>query len=190
MRYEKSTLEVRIEDIPVEGLPISVSEEFLAGEGPQGPFDTRELGIELTDRIRAALVLERIGSALRVKGKVHFPFTAPCARSNEPVPCRFEEPIDLSLHRAEPGPTVPVDKEGEPVDEYEVATEEADEWTYAGEDLDLRPILYEHIALNLPVKVVAERYRDAPDVAWQDQARDAEEAFNPFAKLKGLKLDQ
>lgn len=178
-------LTIRIEDIKPEGKRVEIREEFLAGEGAAGPFDTRELEMTLRSKIAADLDLERISGILRLRGPVSFKFEMPCARSNEPVPCHFDERLDLTLTKSG---SVPI--EGEEGEDVELSAEDLDEWTYSGEELDLAPILYEHIAVNLPVKVVAERFRDASEVAWVDEGQEEAEAEeNPFSALKGLKID-
>lgn len=177
-------LTIRIEEIKPEGKRVEVREDFLAGEGAEGPFDSRELEITVRSPISADLDLERISGVLRVRGPVTFDFEMPCARSNEPVPCQFDERLDLTLTKSGSVPT-----EGGEGEDVELTAEDLDEWTYSGEELDLAPILYEHIAVHLPVKVVAERFRDAPEVAWVDEGQEEAEAEeNPFSALKGLKI--
>ncbi len=177
----------RVEDIPSEGREVRVAEAFLEGKNAQGPFDTRKLGMAVQGKIEADLLLERAGTAVRVRGPVRFGFTMPCARSNEPVPCRFEEPLDVTLQKAAPEAakapswTKGGDGEEEGVD---LSAADLDEWTYEGEELDLAPILYEHLALNLPVKVVAERFRDAPELAYSDEGQKGSGAFGALRNLK------
>ena len=178
-------LTIRIDEIKPEGKRLAVREAFLAGEGPEGPYDTRELEITVQGQIEADLFIERIGGTLRVKGPVRFAYEMPCARSNEPVPCRFDEALDVTLAKAS-GAAHVTDDEGE---EIELSGTDLEEWTYSGEELDLGPILYEHVAINLPVKVVAERFRNAPEEVWVDEGQDEEdETENPFSALKGLKI--
>ncbi|MCB0221789.1 MAG: DUF177 domain-containing protein [Chrysiogenetes bacterium] len=177
-------LTIRIEEIKPEGKRLEVREAFLAGKSPEGPFDSRELEITVKGEIWADLDIEKIAGVLRIKGPVRFDYEMPCARSNEPVPCTFDERLDLALSKAESALRESAE------DEVELSSADLEEWTYSGEELDLTPILYEHIAINLPVKVVAERFRDAPDEVWVDAGQEeAEERENPFSALKGLKID-
>ena len=177
-------LTIRIDDIKPEGKHLEIREAFLAGESPEGPFDTRELEITVKGEIAADLDIERIANVIRIKGPVGFDYEMACARSNEPVPCRFDERLDLALSKAEAAVREGADED------VELSSADLEEWTYSGEELDLTPILYEHIAINLPVKVVAERFRDAPDEVWvEDDQNSNEERESPFSALKGLKID-
>ncbi len=187
----KDTLKIRVEDIPPEGRKVHVEEPFLEGKNPQGTYDTRSLGMETQAPIRADLETERVGTIVRIRGLVHFPYTMPCARSNEPVPCEFSEPLDITLRQAAVERLPAGSKAGDSDDEDEgiaLTQEEMDDWTYTGEEIDLGPILYEHIALNLPVKVVAERFKNAPELAYSDG--EAPDRQKPFEVLKGLKIEK
>lgn len=193
---QQHALQIKLADIPSEGKRFQYSEAFIAGMGQQGPFDTRELGFEATSPIEADLTVEKLGNVVRVKGPVRFSFTMPCARSNEPVPCQFNEILDVSLRRAGTGITPVYVPEGEDYDGEDendegegLAGADLDEWTYSGEELDLAPILYEHIALSIPLKVISERFKDAPEVAWEDEGQEKAAPESPFAALRGLKID-
>jgi len=193
---QQNSLQIKLADIPSEGKRFHYSEPFIAGAGQQGPFDTRQLGFEATSPIEADLTVEKLGNVVRVKGPVRFTFTMPCARSNEPVPCEFNETMDVSLRRAGTGITPVYVPEGEDYEDEEDDEEgedlsgaNLDEWTYSGEELDVAPILYEHIALNIPLKVVSERFKEASEVAWADEGQEKAAPESPFAALRGLKID-
>jgi len=129
-------MEIRIADIPAEGLFFEVEDhrsylEWIKERYPfQGP-------------IRGWLKMQLIGIRLLVKGEIHACLLLPCSRCLEEFPYRVDvEFLDEYL------PLEVLEREGE---EVEVSQKKAD-LSFYGEVIDTETLYLEKIYLSLPMK--------------------------------------
>jgi len=132
-------LRIKIADIPPEGLSLDWE---LPPEPVEAGLDlSGEDALTATGPVKARLHVEKSGSRLVVRGTVSGVFSVECSRCLEP--------FDLGV--AEEVLTVLTPRE-ERVLKVEISTEDLDEDFYQGEEIDLWPIIREHIILGLPAR--------------------------------------
>lgn len=174
--------------IPLNGLKAGKIEFFWnADEEFFRKFDNSDI---IAAGIRVGAVVEKSGKYLGVDAEIEGTLTVPCDRCLEEVTLPISAEFRLSIKfGAEPGESEPAADE----DEREII------WIPdSSADLDLSQTVYDYACLALPMQRVHPEGECSPEVlkylsgAAEDIDGDGvgEEAENnPFAVLKGLKMD-
>ncbi len=129
-------MEIRIADIPLEGLFFEVEERrgYLEWSKERYPFQ---------GPLRGWLKIQLMGIRLLVKGEIHASLLLPCSRCLEESSCRVDvEFLDEYL------PLEILEREG---GEVEVSQEKA-ALSFYGEVIDTEALYLEKIYLSLPMK--------------------------------------
>lgn len=137
---------------------------------------SRRFGIVRIDRLEADVVLHRKDRVVDAKGTLSADIVQACAVSAEDLPVAVREPIEVRF--------VPEIRTYAPDQEIELSAEDCDEVAYSGSHFDLGEAVAQTLALAI------DPFLTGPDA---DEARKRPELNgekeNPFAALKGLKLD-
>ena len=134
-------MRIRWEDIPPEGLGISLEEM----ETPQlqAPKGTLEEGLRLASPLEGEIFLKRIPQGIKVKGKVKTSLFISCARCLKefilPISSDFEE-LFLHIRYAPAG------------EEVELSREDMEVSFLREEVIDLKEVVEEQIWLQIPMK--------------------------------------
>lgn len=138
-------MKVTLEQIPPEGLQLDCSNQDgwlrevfvrLAGAAAKEPPISVRLELSATNR------------TVRVKGEGHAEVRSECARCLKEVDTEVDPRFDIAL--------IP-SREGEiEDDEVELTTEELDEYTYDGNQIDVGEIVNEQFMLALPYRVLCQ----------------------------------
>ncbi len=170
----REDLKIRLEDIPPEGLEISIEDDggLVADVYP------------VLEAIVAELHLTRIGPNVRVRGGLKTTLSVDCDRCLEPFPYKIEEKMFFILMPPPRG-------EGE---EVRLRREDLDVSFFDGEVIDLGLIIREQILLSLPMRnICRESCRGLCPIcgANLNQTKcecQREIRHSPFAVLKKLKI--
>lgn len=129
-------MKVRVEDIPPEGLDLSLSDSQM-GAAELGP-QVREI----LEAPQAQVHLERNGELVDLRGKYSVRLLLECSRCLEPVEMEVEGPLRVVY---QPQPT------GLDGEEIELADDDLEVSFYKGEEIDLSLGLHDEVALAVPM---------------------------------------
>lgn len=153
-----------------------------ASEGERAALAAR-FGLSTIESLRAEITLEQKARAIRASGTLRAAIIQPCAVSAEDFAVSIDEPLDLRF--VEESSVLPT-SEGEDI-EIELAADDCDEITYAGDMFDLGEAIAQSLGLAI------DPYAEGPNA---DATRKAAgivqegEALGPLAAaLAGLKKD-
>lgn len=127
------------------------------------------------DRLEAEVVLERDGEALNAKGTLAADIVQSCAVSAEDLPVAIRETLAFRF--------VPAGAAHAPDEEIELEEDDLDEIEFNGTTVDLGEAVAQSVALAI------DPFLTGPD-AEAARALLKDEGANPFAALKGLKLEK
>lgn len=176
--------------IPLNGLkPGRTSFSWHVGKEFFRRFENTEI---IDADIVADVVAEKSGSYLGVDCSLSGTLTVPCDRCMEDVVLPVDAQALLSVKFG-----------AEPVSEEEITVSDEREIVYLpeeGADMDLSQTVYDYACLSLPMQRVHEEGKCNPEALkyLSGEGEDREEdrktevnndTYNPFAVLKGLKLD-
>lgn len=176
--------------IPLNGLkPGRTSFSWHVGTEFFRRFENTEI---IDADIVADVVAEKSGSYLGVDCSLSGTLTVPCDRCMEDVVLPVDAKALLSVKFG-----------AEPVSEEEITVSDEREIVYLpedGVDMDLSQTVYDYACLSLPMQRVHEEGKCNPEALKylsgegkeREEDRKTEEnndTYNPFAVLKGLKLD-
>lgn len=99
-------------------------------------------GLEETALCR--FVLTKLKTRVRIKGDVSFKLNITCARCLEAVTKQFNEKVDCILERESP---CIIKKE-----EIALTTTDTEKYYYAGDEVDITPLVRDTILLAIPIK--------------------------------------
>lgn len=134
-------LKFRVDDIPPEGLdldldiPLDVAASHLSPQEPDG--------LRLAGPLTGRLQVMPTGRKIIVRGSVQAPLLVECARCLE----NFEYPAREDIF-------VVFTAQAENDDEEELRAEELTQEVFSGEEIELWPIIEEHLVLGLPFKLL------------------------------------
>lgn len=124
-------MRIRLSEIPDEGLDIEDEESIGAVTGG------------VADRVALSLRADKIGTEIRLTGKLRAGLNFECSRCLKPFVADTSIPVDLVFVPAEDI----VRKEG-----HELASDEMNTGFYRGGELDMAEISGELVLLNIPMK--------------------------------------
>ena len=132
---------VRVQDIPSSGkiLPVEMSAEELkeALSGPEAE------GLDCVYPLKADLRLEKTGQKVVVRGRVETGCEVSCARCLKDFVAEVKEKVFIVYT-----------PEVEPLYDDEITGKDLSQEYYEGEEIDLWPVIEEHIYLGMPVKPI------------------------------------
>ncbi|MFH1135928.1 MAG: DUF177 domain-containing protein [Pseudomonadota bacterium] len=134
-------LTVKITDLPREGIELPLEIPVEKGQGRLNEVE-REL-ISLVSPITGRIRLEPTGRRVVARGKIEARLRAECSRCLE----EFEFPVSEEIFLIfSPHPETGFQEELE--------AEALDMDYYAGDEIDLWPVIQEHLFLGLPIKLL------------------------------------
>jgi uncharacterized protein len=136
-------LRVRIADIPPEGLDLNW--EFPPEAVEPGLNENGEDPLEAASPVKARLRLEKSGLRVVVQGEVFGAFRVACSRCLEA--------FDLSVCEEVFAVLAP---RGDHVLKERISAADLDEEYYEGEEVDLWPLIREHLILGLPARRICQ----------------------------------
>ena len=99
---------------------------------------------ELGEMVLCRFVLTKLKTRVRIKGDVSFKLNITCARCLEVVTKQFNEKVDCIFERESPC----IIKE----EEIELTTTDTEKYYYAGDKVDITPLVRDTILLAIPIK--------------------------------------
>ena len=133
-----------VEDIPAEGREESFEEEESSLNDRLGE-ETTTAGFHFTGPVRAQVNLSRSGRVVLVKSRIEAQVVCVCARCLETFPLSLTSQYQTSL---KPKPEGPISEE------FELSREDLEIDFYAGEEIEVSPLVQDQVLLSLPPKVV------------------------------------
>jgi uncharacterized protein len=136
-----SAVKIAVSNIPEEGMPIKFSkdENWFGNYLPA----TQETSCRL-EKVEVACFVKRIGETVYLEGQLDTAVSLECSRCLEetclPVACRFNYIFSPSG--------------GPHQDEQELSADDMDFIYYEDESIDLEPIVYEQIVMQIPIKAL------------------------------------
>jgi uncharacterized protein len=91
------------------------------------------------------LKVSKAGVNIWIKGPVRARLSLVCARCLEQFAFSVETEMDIELWPKESAPSAP---------EVELKTEELNVYYYEGDEIDLDPLVFEEVMLNMPIKAL------------------------------------
>lgn len=136
-------LKIRIQSIDETPRPFRLESDAAWWESMRAAFGDRE--VELAEPFAAVVDAYRLGLRLLFRGRVVGSARFLCSRCGEPVPVRFDEPLELLLEPAQNPALIP--ETG-----IELDAEDFELGRYAGDELDFGPVIQEVVALAWPMQ--------------------------------------
>jgi uncharacterized protein len=119
--------------------------EIQNGDRLEFSLSKEELNIsELEGMVLCRFVLTKSKKKVRIKGDVSYKFNITCARCLEVVPKEFYERVDCIFERGSPYSTEAV--------EIELTKRDTEKYYYAGDEIDITPLVRDTILLAVPIK--------------------------------------
>jgi uncharacterized metal-binding protein YceD (DUF177 family) len=148
--------------------------QLIANENERAAM-TRRFGLVSIGRVRADILLERDGRAVKAKGTLSADIVQSCAVSGDDLSVAINEELSFRF--------VPQAEDHQPDEEIELGADDCDEIEYSGTFFDLGEAVAQSLALAI------DPFATGPGAA---QARRragivGEEASGPFAALAALK---
>jgi uncharacterized protein len=134
-------VKIAVSNIPEDGMPVSFSKDgdWFGHYLPESVGDPYSL-----QTVEVSCFLKKIRETVYLEGQLKTTVSLPCSRCLEmtslPVSCRFSYIFSPSG--------------GAQVEEQELSAEDMDTLYYEDETIDLDPIVYEQIVMNIPIKAL------------------------------------